>query len=211
MQEYTKIFRESKAEKILHIVKLNKLPFDDEVVEDIIVDLIQDIYYKQNKIANIEKRLLPLIEETGYQLHTIPGVNIVTAAKLISEIGSIERFKSHKQLARYAGIAPVTVGSAGKNANESSQGGKRQLRATLHFMAIGMITIDKNDKARHPVSRDYFLQKLRDGKSKPQALVSIMRQLVQIIFSMMKNKSAWDMPIYKQQLTLTKEGKVVDR
>ena len=67
-------------------------------------------------------------------------------------------------------------------------------------MAVGTITVNKEDKARHPLFRDYFLRKLLEGKSKTQALTCIMRQLVRIVFSMMKNKSEWKQPNYERQI-----------
>jgi len=74
-----------------------------------------------------------------------------------------------------------------------------------------MITVSDKNEARHPLFRDYFLQRIGDGKTKQQALLCVMRQLVKIIYSMMKNKSEWVMPEHIQKLTLTKDGKVLDR
>lgn len=194
MKQYTKIFKESKAQSILHIVRANYIDYTDILVEDIIKETIQDIYTKEEKIAKLEKQLEPLLEETGYKLQTIPGVNIATAAKLISAIGDINRFKSEKQLAKFCGIAPVTIGSGGKNITEHSKGGNRELRATFYFLAVGMVTVTKTNNARNLLFREYFLRKVSEGKTKSQALICIMRQLVKIIYAMMKNKREWKAP-----------------
>ncbi len=200
MKQHTKIFRITTAEKILHIVRVNKLPYHDVIVEETIIELVNDILVKEAKIERLEQLLEPLIKETGYQLQTIPGVSIATAAMLISHIGNIHRFKSERQLAKFCGIAPVSIGSGGKDFEQSSKGGNRQLRATFYFLAVGSITVNKEDTARHPMFRDYFLRKLLEGKSKSQAMVCIMRQLVKIIFSMMKNKTEWKQPDYTRQI-----------
>jgi Transposase and inactivated derivatives len=200
MKEHTRIFRITTAEKILRMVRANPIPYDNVIVEETIMDLITSIFEKEQQIAKLEKQLEPLIEETGYQLHTIPGINIATAAMLISEIGNIERFKTSKQLSKFCGIAPVSIGSGGKNIEQSSKGGNRVLRATFYFIAMGSVTVSKDDTARHPLFRDYYLRKLLEGKSKSQALVCIMRQLVDIIFSMMKHKTEWKQPDYVRQI-----------
>jgi len=41
-------------------------------------------------------------------------------------------------------------------------------------------------KAKTPVFREYFEQKVKEGKNKPQALVCVARRLVRIIYGMMK-------------------------
>ena len=200
MKQYTRIFRESTAEKILHISRVNKLPYDDVIVEETIVEVVNDILAKEAKIERIEKQLEPLIAQTGYQLQTIPGVSIATAGMLISEIGNIARFPNEKQLARFSGISPTSIGSADKGFEQSSLGGNRRLRATFYFLAVGMIIVSKEDEARHPLFRDYFLRKLMEGKTKSQAITCIMRQLIRIVFSMMKNKSEFKIPEYVRQI-----------
>lgn len=200
MKQYTRVFRIATAEKIVRIARANPVPYDNIMVEEMIINLIDDIYAKESKIERLEEQLELQIEETGYQLQTIPGVSVATAAMLLSEIGNINRFKSDNQLAKFCGIAPVSIGSAGKGKEESSEGGNRLLRATFYFMAVGSITVNKEDQARHPLFRDYFLRRLMEGKTKSQALTCIMRQLVRIVFSMMKNKSEWKQPDYERQI-----------
>ncbi|KAJ48975.1 transposase, partial [Clostridium tetanomorphum DSM 665] len=40
----------------------------------------------------------------------------------------------------------------------------------------------------------YFQRKIGEGKTKPQALVSIMRRLVNIVYGMLKNKTEYRVP-----------------
>lgn len=46
---------------------------------------------------------------------SLPGVGPVVALTLLAEIGDISRFKSHRQLASYAGLVPSLHSSAGKD------------------------------------------------------------------------------------------------
>jgi len=41
---------------------------------------------------------------------------------------------------------------------------------------------------------EYYQKKLSQGKTNKQALICIMRRLVNIIYGMMKNKTAYTMP-----------------
>ena len=191
MKRYTKIFKESTAKKILDTVNDNPVPFADEVIESTIIDLIDDIYDREEKIKELDTKLEPLIKETGYKLETIPGVSITMASSLISIIQNVDRFKTPSKLARYSGIAPVPVGSGGKHKEKSSKKGHRGLRAIFYRMAVGMIAVNKTKEARYPMYRDYYLKKLSEGKTTSQAMVCLMRQLVNLIHSMMKNKTEW--------------------
>lgn len=199
MKKHTKIFPKARAEKILSIIKRNPTPYGDEVIDGLIIEMIDDIYNKEERIIVLEDRLERLIEQTGYKLTTIPGVNIATAAEIISEIGDINRFKNDNKLAQHAGIAPKPIGSAGKNKEKHSKSGNRRLRATMHFLAVGMISTNIHKEAKQPYFRDYFLNKTQNGKTKQQALICIMRQLIRIIFSMMKHKTEWIQPEYIQK------------
>jgi hypothetical protein len=50
------------------------------------------------------------------------------------------------------------------------------------------VAVSKGGKARHPVFREYFEQKVKEGKNKPQALVCVARRLVRIIYGMMTDR-----------------------
>jgi len=52
-------------------------------------------------IAEIDDELRKLIPLTGYKLHTMPGIDLVTEAQIISEIGDINRFPDSDKLARF--------------------------------------------------------------------------------------------------------------
>ena len=45
-------------------------------------------------------------------LTTIPGVNVIIAVKILTEIGDIKRFGNANKLAQFAGIAPLYLSSS---------------------------------------------------------------------------------------------------
>jgi hypothetical protein len=49
----------------------------------------------------------------------------------------------------------------------------------------------QSGKPYNPIFREYFLRKIGEGKTKSQALVCIMRRLVNIVYGMMKHKTAY--------------------
>lgn len=52
---------------------------------------------------------------------------------------------------------------------------------------------------RNPVFHAYYQRKLKEGKTKKQGLVYIMRRLVNIIYGMMKHKTAYDLSEIKEK------------
>jgi transposase len=117
----------------------------------------------------------------------MPGINLIAAASIISEIGNIERFPNSDKLAQFSGVAPVNFSSAGKGKDQRSRQGNGVLNAIFHFLAIQLVQVNPNGKAKHPAFREYFESKPREGKSKPQALVCVSRR----IYGMMWTKTEY--------------------
>lgn len=159
--------------------------------DSIVRNIVKDIKNNQELIKDIEEQLRKLLPQTGYKLQTMPGIDLITESKIVSEIGDINRFPDSDKLARFMGLAPVHFSSAGKGKDERCRNGNRELNAIFHFLAIQMVAISPSGKPRHPVFREYFEQKVKEGKNKPQALVCVARRLVRIIYGMMKTKTEY--------------------
>ena len=59
-------------------------------------------------------------EQNAPALLELPGCGALTAAKLLAEIGPIERFQSDAQLARHSGVAPLEASSAAPSGTAST-------------------------------------------------------------------------------------------
>jgi len=51
----------------------------------IVRNIVKDIRHNKELIAEIDDELRKLIPLTGYKLHTMPGIDLVTEAQIISE------------------------------------------------------------------------------------------------------------------------------
>ena len=135
-----------------------------------------------------------------YQLQTMPGISTVTSCALISEIGDINRFSNPNKLAKFARNAPVNFSSAGKGKDKVSKQGNRKLHGIFYFLAVQQVQVSRSTKIpRNQAFFNYYQKKIQEGKTKQQALVCVMRRLVNIIFGMMKSGSAYRMPIVEVQ------------
>ncbi len=134
-------------------------------------------------IDELDRELEQRTAEIAPALLELPGCGAVTAAKLLAEIGPIDRFKTDAQLARHSGVAPLEASSGRVQRHRLDRGGNRQLNAALYRIAI--------TQARyHPGARAYLERKQAEGKSRREAIRCLKRLLVRIVFNTLKASPA---------------------
>jgi len=184
-----------KAEDILELVsKDGETKRNYQASRDFLVaNMVQDMKRSRELIKQTEEQLRQVLVETDFKLQSMDGISTVTAAELIAEIGDIRRFSNADKLARFAGIAPVRFSSGGKGKDQASGQGNRVLNAIFHNLAVQQIQVakGKNKTQRNPLMYEFYQRKLAEGKTKKQALICVMRRLVNIIYSMMKHKTEY--------------------
>ena len=116
-------------------------------------------------------------------LLALPGCGSVSAAKLLAEIGPIERFQTDAQLARHAGVAPLQASSGRIQRHRLDRGGNRQLNCALHRIAI-------TQACSHPPARAYLARKHAEGKSRREALRCLKRLIVRAVYQTLKASPA---------------------
>jgi transposase len=99
-------------------------------------------------ILELERELVAMTAQTAPALLELPGCGAVTAAKLLAEIGPIDRFQTDAQLARHGGVAPLEASSGRVRRHRLDRGGNRQLNCALHRIAIAQARV-------HPATRAY--------------------------------------------------------
>jgi len=197
LREISKIFRQSKAEFILECIRSDgNTARDFQDSRDFITrSLMHDLEHQKETLFQLDKEIEKVLLSFDYKLTSMPGIGIAVASKLIAEIGEIRRFPNADKLARYAGVAPVKFSSAGKGKEQSSRQGNRQLHGLFYFLTVTMVSVPKSGIPNHPVFHRYFMRKISEGKNKSQALVCIMRRLVNIIYGMMKHNTEYREPL----------------
>jgi transposase len=130
-------------------------------------------------ISELDTELEQRAEEIAPALLQVPGCGGITAAKLLGEIGPVDRFKTDAQLARHGGVAPLEASSGKVQRHRLDRGGNRQLNAALYRVAI--------TQARyHPGARAYLDRKQSEGKSRREAIRCLKRLLVRVVFQTLK-------------------------
>src|SRR6266496_3701962 len=133
-------------------------------------------------ILALDRELNARIESFAPALLALPGCGALSAAKLLGEIGPIERFDTDAQLARHAGVAALEASSGKYQRHRLDRGGNRQLNCALHRIAITQARV-------HPPARAYLERKQSEGKSRREALRCLKRQLARTVFTTLKNEA----------------------
>jgi transposase len=128
----------------------------------------------------------PDLLETHNLIGTVPGVGPKTARVLISELFVVERRRTARECAAYAGVAPheQTSGtSLRKNARTFSTGNKR-LRCALYMGCIGTIHHDSDMKSLYD-------RITAQGKAKKVAIVATMNKMIRRVAAVANRGTPW--------------------
>jgi len=146
-------------------------------------ELVTSCRQLNRQISELDLQLEQRVRDTAPGLLELPGCAAVTAAKLLAEIGPVDRFRSDAQLARHSGVAPLEASSGRTQRHRLDRGGNRQLNAALYRIAI--------TQARyHAPARDYLDRKRSEGKTRREAIRCLKRLLIRVIFNTLKAEPA---------------------
>jgi transposase len=144
-------------------------------------DLVARCRALTRSIGELERELEARTRSLAPALLRLPGCGTLGAAKLLCEIGPIERFASDAQLARHAGVAPLEASSGKHRRHRLDRGGNRQLNCALHRIAVTQGRV-------YGPARAYLERKQREGKSRREALRCLKRQLARTVYTTLKSE-----------------------
>lgn len=167
-------------------VSLDTLPQISQAQRHQIERKVRRLLTIKDELKEIDKELGDLVASTGQQLQTLPGCGPALAPVVLAEIKDIARFSTPAELAKYAGVAPRKLESGKRKREVKTRSGNRRLNKALYQIALTQISNQGIPKAKA-----YFQRKVQEGKSKKHALTCLKRQIIDIIWSMLKEKRAY--------------------
>ena len=149
-----------------------------------LIGIIRSINNTKMALEENIKEIADQVEEMRI-LRTFPGIGGIAGATLLSEIGDIERFSQESYLSAYCGVSPVIWQSGtGRIRTKRRKRYSRRLKGILYFISLTQIRLN-------PESRAYYQRKRKEGKTHWQAMNALSRQLIKIIYYMLKNKEPY--------------------
>jgi transposase len=166
--------------KPILFTKAARSSIGSKMVASVLEECTRDLLYK---LEYLEDRLFLT---PGRVLTSIPGVGPVTAATLTSEIGDISQFRSADALVCYCGLIPSSH-SSGTFISKHNRMAKRGQSSLAHVSyQIALTSLRSN-----PTSREYYEEKLRQGKPRKIAIVAVAKKLARIAYRMLRNNQPY--------------------
>jgi transposase len=150
---------------------------------------LDELKHIRQTIAEMNRAIRSLAHSDDYRnnvriLKTVPGVSILTAMMLLTELYDINRFKTLDKLCSYVGLIPNTD-SSGETDHKTGMTGRRN--ALLRFILI--------ESAWTAVRKDPALMmafnELCKHMTKTKAIVRIARKLLNRIRYVLKNQQEY--------------------
>jgi transposase len=155
--------------------------------------VIRELAEELDRLAARRDRLAQEIEQTFTShpqapvLMSIPGIGARTGARILTEIGDINRFPTPGHLAAYAGLAPVTRQSGRSlNSETRSRRGNHRLKNAMWLSAFCSL--------HHDRSRDYYARKRSEGKLHNAAITCLARRRCDVIHAMLRSGLSYGEP-----------------
>ena len=127
------------------------------------------------EIRALEREIGERVSTLAPSLLSICGCGALTAAKIVGETASIERFRSADAYARHNGTAPLPASSADRMRHRLSRTGNRQLNAALYRIAL-------TQKQWHPQAQALIARRRAQGDSSRGALRVLKRRLSDVVY-----------------------------
>lgn len=143
------------------------------------------------QIINLNQELKEQIE----RICTIPGVGQLTAVTVLAETNGFELIRSKKQLTSYAGldVKEKQSGTSIKGKPKISKRGNRSLRKSMHLPSLAAVKWDDKFK-------EIYARLVSKHGIKMKALVAVQRKLLELIYTLFKNKTYYDKEYEKSKV-----------
>jgi transposase len=151
-----------------------------------------------DQMLDLEKQLYPFLipNDDIQRLLWIPGIGKMNAFTILLEVDDISRFPDVKNFFSYCRLTPSARNSGGKSKQRSSKDGNKYLKVTFSDAAVHAVQY-------YPVIRNYNNSLLRK-KNKQIAKTIIAKEIAEIVYHVLKNKSNFNNTFKGKDLVHTK-------
>lgn len=139
----------------------------------------------------VDEEIISLMRDIPQTLTSIPGVNLISAAIIIAELGDFKNFTNPAKIISFAGL-DTSVNQSGtmETRGHLVKRGSGLLRMTLWQITFSSLRLN-------PTLYDYYLKKRSEGKHHKVAMVHCARKLIRTIFHLGVNQLTFDHSQFK--------------
>jgi transposase len=157
----------------------------ESVRADLARGLLAEVRRLGDRADGIEQQIAVLVD--GHPLLALPGVGVLTAARLVAEAGDVARFRSPDAFAMLAGVAPIPASSGQVQRMRLNRGGNRRLNRALYTVALSQAW-------SHPPAKAYVERKKAAGKTWAEAIRCLKHRISRAVFRLLQEGAASWLP-----------------
>jgi len=158
--------------------------------------LVEKLQLIRRQVRIIDETLTGLVDNTeeGKYLLSIVGLNYISVAGLLAELGSFKQYRSAKQLIKMAGTNPTESESAGKRGSHTpmSKKGRPGLRYCAWTAVIPMLRFNSDFRAWAKKRRE------RPAYANPlngrEVVGAALNRLLRLSFALVKKQTFYQAP-----------------
>lgn len=142
----------------------------------------------QEQLKSLKKAISDHLDTIPQTLDSVPGIGPIYASGILAEIGDIHQFASHKQLAKFAGLAWTENQSGDFRASQT-----RLIRSGNRFLRYYLIEAANKVRMHDPVFAEYYAKKKAEPKqyAHKRALALTARKLVRLVYHLLKTNQLY--------------------
>ena len=142
----------------------------------------------QEQLKSLKKAISDHLAAIPQTLDSVPGIGPIFASGILAEIGDINQFASHKQLAKFAGLAWTENQSGDFTASQT-----RMIRSGNRFLRYYLIEAANKVRMHDPVYVEYYAKKKAEPKqfAHKRALALTARKLVRLVYHLLKTNQLY--------------------
>lgn len=139
----------------------------------------------------VDEEIISFMRDIPQTLTSIPGVNLISAAIIIAELGDFKNFTNPAQVISFAGL-DTSVNQSGtmETRGHLVKRGSGLLRMTLWQITFSSLRLN-------PKLYDYYLKKRAEGKHHKVAMVHCARKLIRTLYYLGVNQLTFDHSLFK--------------
>lgn len=170
-------------------------PGADAVATEITL-LVSRYYLIEQQVDRLVKSLIQLLDRTeeGKYLLSIPGINYLSAAALLAELGPLKSYQNAKQVIKMAGTNPIESESGGKRRGQTpmSKKGRPRLRYSAWSAVIPLF--------RHNPDFRAWAKRLRERPAHANPLNgkevvgAALNRLLRLVYTLVKKQEFYRSP-----------------
>lgn len=153
---------------------LNYLINSDDIIIQINGKMLKEVI---DGIKIIEKEIEKETPEKAKKLIQLKGISFITASTIYTETKG--KIMTAPKMASYCGVSPIDCSSGKTTRMKNNKGGNRILNSIFYSLSIAQ-------KRYNPVATAYYEKKIQEGKTPRHARKCLARQLVNIVFKILK-------------------------